>query len=275
MLLGVAVVMGGAAPAASATDEGHVRARLVADGPRLEPGGTVRVGVLFEIDPGWHIYWKNPGDAGLATEVRLGLPEGFVQGELQWPVPMNFTQPGNLGGFGYEKTVLLAAEVQAPASGTVDVLRVTAAVSWLACRDICVLGAADLEGSLPQAFDAARFAGWRESLPQRDPPFEVSVRGGFEEGSRRGRLSLWLAWPRPPDVVEFFPAAGERLKVADTRVQTRGGLTRIDLNVSVIGEADVGPDVLPSVVAVRDGSGVRRGWLLDAPLRSEGVLAIE
>jgi hypothetical protein len=60
-----------------AADTPHVGARLVSDTASLEPGSTVRVGVLFEMEPGWHVYWKNPGDSGLATEVLLEPPVGF------------------------------------------------------------------------------------------------------------------------------------------------------------------------------------------------------
>jgi len=44
------------ATAAGAADTAHVRARLVVDSASLEPGSNVRVGVLFRMEPGWHVY---------------------------------------------------------------------------------------------------------------------------------------------------------------------------------------------------------------------------
>ncbi|MDG2051795.1 MAG: protein-disulfide reductase DsbD family protein, partial [Myxococcota bacterium] len=41
-------------------------AELLVDAATVAPGARVRIGVLFELQPGWHIYWQNPGDSGAA-----------------------------------------------------------------------------------------------------------------------------------------------------------------------------------------------------------------
>ena len=41
-------------------DGAQLRARLLVSG---EP--TSQVGVLFDLAPGWHLYWRNPGATGL------------------------------------------------------------------------------------------------------------------------------------------------------------------------------------------------------------------
>ena len=61
--------------AAQEAEENRVRAHLVADTPEVRPGSTVRIGIRFEIENGWHIYWRNPGGAGLATAIDFELPE--------------------------------------------------------------------------------------------------------------------------------------------------------------------------------------------------------
>ena len=71
----------------------HVQASLVADTTGVSVGKPFTVGVLLKIDPGWHIYWKNPGDAGLPTKVKWTLPDGFTAGELRYPTPHEFTLP--------------------------------------------------------------------------------------------------------------------------------------------------------------------------------------
>ena len=84
----------------SFAEESHVRARLVADAAELQGGESFLLGVLLEPDPGWHVYWRNPGEAGLATDIAYDLTEGFEVGELQWPVPVSFDQPDGIVGFG-------------------------------------------------------------------------------------------------------------------------------------------------------------------------------
>jgi DsbC/DsbD-like thiol-disulfide interchange protein len=44
-------------------------ARLVADVASVEPGTTFTTGIVLTMAPGWHIYWKNPGESGLATSI--------------------------------------------------------------------------------------------------------------------------------------------------------------------------------------------------------------
>jgi len=53
------------------------RVDTVANVSAIAPGQPFMLGFKFTIAPGWHIYWKNPGDSGLPTEVKLNLPEGF------------------------------------------------------------------------------------------------------------------------------------------------------------------------------------------------------
>lgn len=251
---------------ASADEPPQVRARLVADTDRLEPGGTVHIGVLFEMAPGWHIYWSNPGDSGLATAVDLALPDGFEAAGLRWPTPIRFEQPGHLTGYGYEGTTLLAAEVALPREPTVGDLKVDADVSWLACREVCVLGSASLVDSWPLPVADAAFDRWRRELPGDDPPFEVSVTGGVDPGSRHGALSLWLRWPEPPDDIGFFPGDVEALRITDVRVQTRGSLTRVDLAVRLLDSGPDRPTGLAAVVAAGDPAEPRSSWEILVPI---------
>ena len=81
-------------------DAHPVEARLVADATAVRPGQTFTIGVELKMKPGWHVYWKNPGDAGLPVSAELSGPEGFRFGEVQWPVPIEFVQPGDVVGYG-------------------------------------------------------------------------------------------------------------------------------------------------------------------------------
>jgi thiol:disulfide interchange protein DsbD len=247
-----------------------VRARLVADPDA--PSSAPRVGVLLEMDPGWHVYWKNPGDSGLATEVEFSLPSGFEAGPLQWPLPERFTQPGDLIAYGYHGSVLLAAEIATSGASPLRESNLAASVSWLACKDKCVLGSAELKRTLRDAKAAAGsvFDGWSGGLPMStaggSPPFEVSTTGGFKGDERSAELSLWLQWPRAPESVELFPEADGRIEASDPRVRTRGNLTRIDLELKRVGSGSPPATELASLVVESDERGNRRGWELRVPV---------
>jgi DsbC/DsbD-like thiol-disulfide interchange protein len=43
---------------------GHVELELIGADTAASPGSTVQVAVRQKIEPGWHTYWLNSGDAG-------------------------------------------------------------------------------------------------------------------------------------------------------------------------------------------------------------------
>src|SRR5262249_2854660 len=127
------------AAAASAQEPSPVDVRLVVSAPTVEAGKPFDGGGLLHMPPGWHLYWLNPGDAGLPTSVRWTVPEGFTAGALRWPVPWRFDQPGGVVGYGYTDTVLLGTTVTPPATLASDgPVSLRAEVGWLACEKICV-----------------------------------------------------------------------------------------------------------------------------------------
>src|SRR5215510_13713038 len=112
------VLAGGAAGAAAAglPTEPPVVAHLTPENAAIAPGKTLWVDLRLDIAPGWHTYWRNPGDAGLATEIAWKLPAGFSAGEIVWPTPEHFVVEG-LGNYGYRD----AADLLVPVTIAQDV----------------------------------------------------------------------------------------------------------------------------------------------------------
>ncbi len=181
-----------------------VKAQLVADVAAVQAGKPFDVGVLFTIDKGWHIYWRNPGDAGLATSVDWQLPEGFTAGPLRWPQPETFQQPGDIVGYGYEGSALLVATVTPPKDlpAGKDVV-IGAKATWLGCQEVCVPGHTSLTLALPAADAAAPangklFAEWEPRTPPMAPDFTAIDQAGNKVslGDFKGR-GLVLEWFNP------------------------------------------------------------------------------
>jgi thiol:disulfide interchange protein DsbD len=247
--------------------QGNARVELVASSDRAGASHPTLVGVRFDIKPGWHIYWRNPGGAGMATEIGWRLPAGVTAGDVLWPVPISFLQSGEIPGYGYEDEVVLAAELGGARLADDDV--VGASVSWLACRDVCVLGSATVEARWSEVAGDPVFSHWRSMLPtgwdDDDAPFSVTATGGLNTGT----LSLWLKWRQLPESVEWFPDFPEGLVVEDVTIRTRGGLSRIDASIRRMAGSEGDFDTLPSVVAITDKHGKRRGWNLSVELTDD------
>ena len=76
----------------------------------IAPGETLWVDLRLAVKPGWHVYWRNPGDSGLPTAIDWKLPSGFSAGQINWPVPEHFAQNG-IGNYGYADTVDLLVPI--------------------------------------------------------------------------------------------------------------------------------------------------------------------
>jgi DsbC/DsbD-like thiol-disulfide interchange protein len=209
-----------------------VQVELLADTARVEPGQTFRLGVLYTIIPHWHIYWRNPGDTGMPTSLDFELPQGFTVSELNWPAPGRFVAPGDLVSFGYEKQVLLWANVTAPDDlDTTQPLTLKARTDWLACRTQCVIGGADLALTLPSeapdqvADDKALFDTWQAGLPIAvDAPASPATASVVVQ--RQGaaiHAAIALHWREEPANIELFPGGDATLMVMHAK-QTYGNM---------------------------------------------------
>src|ERR1700756_4860231 len=147
-----AFAAGSAARAVGPPDPNElVQVRLVAETASIAPAATLWVDAHFTIKPGWHIYWRNPGDSGLPTAIRWALPRGFSPGNILWPVPQRFVQ-GGIGNYGYAGSADLLVPITVakdPAPG--GTAELAGEASWLVCSDICIPGNARLSLSLPVA----------------------------------------------------------------------------------------------------------------------------
>ena len=143
-VMGIVVLLGMCVSAGAQTPRNLVKAELKSD---FRPGASAQnflVGVHLRIEPNWHVYWKYPGDAGMATSVKWKLPDGFTVSDLMWPVPIAFEQPGQIQGFGYEDEVVLLARVTPPA-GWSGAATIGAEMNWLCCETTCVPGKVSLQ----------------------------------------------------------------------------------------------------------------------------------
>ena len=116
----------------------HATVTLLSEQPQVTPGQTLWLGLRFDLIPHWHVYWRNPGASGAAPVIRWTLPDGWIAGDIHWPVPKRIPA-GPLTNYGYENTVILLVPVQIPAGSLPNnPLIVTAAADWLVCRIECV-----------------------------------------------------------------------------------------------------------------------------------------
>ena len=219
-----------AAAASDVVTTPRLEARLVAERTGVPAaGGTIALGLSQVMQPGWHTYWRNPGESGEPTTLAWTLPQGITASEINWPHPERIPF-GELANYGYSNRVLLPVDVTLPAGlvpGTQVTLRVEAA--WLACKDICVPENATLELTLPvvegepQANPQWRddFARAREAQPLKDGPFSARF------DVRAGNVTLYFEPPAgariDPEGILFFPFTRGLIKASAPQVPQAAG----------------------------------------------------
>jgi thiol:disulfide interchange protein DsbD len=193
------------AASAGPVRSGHATAELLLESPACQAGDVLVAGVRLVLDQGWHSYWVNPGEAGMATRLEWRLPTGWSLLEQGQPFPRRF-ETGGLPGYGHEGEVVYPVVMRAGPLGAGGV-KLGVKAAWLTCSEGgCVPGEVNLELAVAlgkkQAGPAAsvlRRARERVPVEWAGARLELQATGGEWE------LQLW-------------PPAGARVEVGALRV---------------------------------------------------------
>ncbi len=191
-LLSLACASGAGAQSFGPAGPAHVKAQLVAQTDGAAPGSTLYVALVQDIDTGWHTYWRNPGDAGVATKLIWTLPAGWRAGDIVWPTPERLPL-GPLMNYGYRGEALLPVPIEIPAGAKVgSTVHLAAKAKLLVCADVCVPQDSDVSLDVPVVAGTAPI----------DPAWGVKIAKTLADA------------PKPGDLTATYQAAGGALKIA-------------------------------------------------------------
>ena len=177
----------------------EARVHAVVEHALAKGTAATRIGFFFELEPHWHVYWRNPGDSGLPPKVEwLEGSESYRISPIDWPAPKRIAL-STLANFGYENEVLLPMVVERTGNKTP---KLRAKLSWLVCKEECIpregefsIDPASTEGSIQPRFPASSIPPMPDARWDRFTDKEETFAARIHVPDRG----------LDPDAVDFFP----------------------------------------------------------------------
>ena len=246
----------------------HAKVELLSDVASIKSGHDLQLGVHYVLEPGWHVYWINPGDSGQPPSFQWQLPAGFKAGKVQWPRPERLPS-SQLVDYGYKDDVLFTVPLHTPANPNNDSpVVISLDAKWLICREVCIPDRTQLHLSLPvsssvprSSASASLFTRARALLPKPAPKqWKTTVQ------AQRDDFVLTVSGGRPLRGATFFPLDPGQIENAATQkaVSTPTGV-RIKLKRSEV--------LVKPISALRGLLDIAGGgaYEIEAPVSSENA----
>ena len=222
------------APAQAAASEwssnAHGAARLIATVEATGSSTHLDVGLQLRLTPGWHTYWRTPGDAGIPPTIDSRGSENLERAAIAWPAPRRLPPAGGLETLGYEDGVVLPIAVTLKHPGAA--LHLHAEVDYASCKDICIPYHASLDLALP--------AGLATPVPEESLIAAARARVPGDLASAQLKLLGAVVEPVKESTASFVPADERRDAVPRTRPVRRGSRVGSPASaVTLSGDGDV------------------------------------
>lgn len=174
--------------------QAHAQERIESDhvvitwlAPEQFAAGETTLGIHFEPDPGWHVYWRNPGDSGAAPRFSFKT-EHIEIGDTRWPYPERLPV-AHLVNLGYEKDVAYLFDAEVP-GGQAGRLRIEADLEWLVCQEECIPGFGLLTLERPITESGEQWSQAAQATLQR---FEARIPQSADQSPWKVTTAHWSA----------------------------------------------------------------------------------
>lgn len=224
---------------AAAREPAKTRAELLLGSQSAAPGSSVVVGLKLTMAPGWHTYWRNPGESGTATTIQWTLPDGIQAGALEGPPPEKLVI-SDLVTLAYHDSVVLLTSLTLAPTLAHSTYPLRGKVQWLECSDkLCVPQSQEVQAELVvsgqsvSSANAEALKAARARLPVGSPDLQASS-SWHAEAQGETRL-LNVEWAVPPQVteVDFYPYEAKTFGVRFTNEWSEIKAGRVSLRRAV------------------------------------------
>jgi DsbC/DsbD-like thiol-disulfide interchange protein len=113
--------------------DAHSAVRLLA-GSRS--GAVLLGGISIQLQPGWHTYWRTPGDSGVPPHFDFSKSDNVEAVTVMWPAPIKFDDGAGGTALGYKQQVTLPLRIVPKSADKPVTLR--ADINYAVCDKLCI-----------------------------------------------------------------------------------------------------------------------------------------
>lgn len=199
----------------------HIRIRVLAPQIFSSEDETV-MGLYFQPDPEWHVYWQNPGDSGAAPKFDFSSQTADI-GPILWPFPARLPI-AHLTNIGYEGSVVYLFSVKPKSTSDVEIKM---NLEWLVCKIDCVPGFAKINFKQPVHSAASR---WKAAdldlvkkflarVPESADSAPLKISMAYLD---QGHLKLKVKSASDLKTLQIFPLNGDFIHAATPEIDANG-----------------------------------------------------
>ena len=96
---------------------------------------ALRAGIEVKLQPGWHTYWRYPGDSGVPPRFDFAGSENLKSAKVLYPAPHLFSDDSG-NSMGYSDRVIFPIQVTPRQAGKPVVVRLK--IDYAVCEKLCI-----------------------------------------------------------------------------------------------------------------------------------------
>ena len=120
--------------------------RLLAAGPAAPGDPRLKAGIEIKLTPGWHTYWRYPGDAGIPPRFDWRGSENLAGVDVLWPAPERILVGGTIS-IGYERDVIFPLRILP--TDPARPVKLSLKLEYAVCAKICIPAEARVRLDVP------------------------------------------------------------------------------------------------------------------------------
>jgi len=193
----------------------HVKARILAGGLTKDQSRSALL--ILDLSPGWHTYWRVPGDSGLPPRLTWPEAKNVRHVEISYPPPTR-KKEWEFIVFGYEGSVRLPLTIT-PVTPSRPI-QLDLDLQVMVCKEVCIPQALNLSLNIPPDYTPSagitkRIEQAKAQIPAKEDTPQLKIENAV---AGPGGLAVSVFAQQGTDSLSLIPVIGERALTGEPEI---------------------------------------------------------